>query len=124
MDETGSRLLILGLIVIGFMLFNHFAQQAARRMRERQEAAARAAADAAAAQEEEAVLEDIWGRPVPPPRPLVPIETAPAPRAGPAAPPPARAAHPLFRTPQDLRRAIVVMTVLGPCRALEPVDRR
>ena len=124
MDESTTRLLVLGLIVIGFMLFNHFAQQAARRLREQQEAAAQAAATAAAEQEEG--LEDIWGRPVaPPPAPPAPIETAPAPRAASAAPvPPPRAAHTLFRTPQDLRHAIVVMTILGPCRALDPFDRR
>ena len=28
----------------------------------------------------------------------------------------------LFGTPRDLRRAIVLMTLLGPCRALDPPD--
>lgn len=118
MDETGARLLIIGLIIAGFMLFNRFAQQAAKRLREQQEAAEREAAAQAAADAEEE-LEDVWGRPV------APLETAPAPRVVPAAPALApRAAHSLFRTPQDLRHAIIVMTVLGPCRALEPPDRR
>jgi hypothetical protein len=31
--------------------------------------------------------------------------------------------NPLFRTRQDLRHAVVAMTVLGPCRALDPPDR-
>lgn len=120
MDETGSRLLIIGLIIAGFMLFNHFARQAARRLHEQQEAAAREAAP-----EEEEGLEDIWGRPAAPPsRAPAPHEAAPAPRSVPATPPPARAAHPLFRTRQDLRRAIVAMTVLGPCRAQEPPEQR
>jgi hypothetical protein len=120
MDETGSRLLTIGLIVAGFILFNHFAQRAAKRLREQREAAEREAAGAAPEEQEE--LEDVWGRPVPPPPP--PVETAPAPHVLPAAPPPARAPHPLFRTPQDLRRAIVAMTVLGPCRAQEPPEQR
>lgn len=115
MDETGSRLLIIGLIIAGFMLFNHFAKQAAKRLREQREAAERAAAT-----QEEEEPEDIWGRrPTP-----APNEAAPAPRLVPAAPPPARAAHPLFRTRQDLRRAIIAMTVLGPCRAQEPPEQR
>ena len=28
----------------------------------------------------------------------------------------------LFRTPRDLRRGIILMTLLGPCRALDPPD--
>lgn len=116
MGESGSRLLIIGLIIAGFMLFNHFARQAAKRLREQQEAAERAAAP-----EEREEPEDIWGRQAPPP---APSEAPPAPRFVPAAPPPARAAHPLFRTRQDLRRAIVAMTVLGPCRAQEPPEQR
>jgi len=35
---------------------------------------------------------------------------------------PQRARHPLFRNRQQLRHAIVVMTVLGPCRAQQPYD--
>jgi hypothetical protein len=30
----------------------------------------------------------------------------------------------LFATPEDLRRAVIAMTVLGPCRAIEGPDRR
>jgi len=37
--------------------------------------------------------------------------------------PPRHAANALLRSRQDLRHAIVVMTVLGPCRALDPPDR-
>jgi hypothetical protein len=28
----------------------------------------------------------------------------------------------LLRTPRDLRRAIIIMTILGPCRAYDPPD--
>ncbi len=123
MDESGTRLLIIALIIAGFMLFNHLAQRAARRMREQQEAAEReAAAHATAAPGEEEELEDIWGRPAAPPP--APLETAPAPRVEPVAPPPPPAAHRLFRTPQDLRHAVIAMTVLGPCRAQEPPEQR
>jgi hypothetical protein len=57
--------------------------------------------------------------PVPPPEPAVP-----APRRMPAAAPDPHArrrprVHPRLGGHTDLRRAIVVMTVLGPCRALE-----
>jgi hypothetical protein len=41
-----------------------------------------------------------------------------------AAPPPPAVTRRLFRTQEDLRHAIVLMTVLGPCRALEPHERR
>jgi hypothetical protein len=64
-----------------------------------------------------------------PPRPAVPtpeISRAPAPVAAPAPAPPA----PVRRPPRfrlggvaDVRRGIMLMTVLGPCRALEPEDR-
>jgi hypothetical protein len=35
---------------------------------------------------------------------------------------PRHAANALLRSRQDLRHAIVLMTVLGPCRALDPPD--
>jgi hypothetical protein len=121
MGKPGSDLLFYILIIGGFLLFNYLARALARKAREQQAAAERAAAQARFEEVEES-LEDPWGRPpaAPLPTPQPPVRTA-AP-----VPPPgrARAAHPLFRTPQDLRRAIVVMTVLGPCRALEPFDRR
>lgn len=119
MGKPGSDLLFYILIIGGFLLFNYLARTLARKAREQQEAAEREAAQAQPAEAEEP-LEDPWGRPLaaPVPAPQPPVRTA--------APPPGRprAAHPLFRTRQDLRRAIVVMTVLGPCRALEPFDRR
>jgi hypothetical protein len=71
-------------------------------------------------------------RPPPPlpPRAVVspPRAPAPAPPASPARMPrPARAVRPRgrFRVggAEDVRRGIVLMTVLGPCRALEHDDR-
>lgn len=37
---------------------------------------------------------------------------------------PARAALELLRSPQDVRRGIIMMTILGPCRANDPQERR
>ena len=65
--------------------------------------------------------------------PDVPFETAPNPlRRGaraaeqnpiPSAPArPALSARSLLRSPQDVRRGIVLMTVLGPCRAYDPSE--
>lgn len=118
MGKPGSDLLFYILIIGGFLLFNYLARALARKAREDQEAAERAAAQEHSEEVEES-LEDPWGR-----APAARVDAPPPPAR--AAPPPARAraVHPLFRTPQDLRRAIVVMTVLGPCRALEPFDRR
>lgn len=120
MGKSGSELLVYGLIIAGFLLFNFLAQKLAKKAREQQEAAERAAADALPEAPEEE-LDDPWGR-----RPVTAVqvpEQRPAPRP---APPPARPAETrrLFRNRQDLRHAIVLMTVLGPCRALEPPEQR
>ncbi|MGH8720912.1 MAG: hypothetical protein ACREU4_02930 [Burkholderiales bacterium] len=59
MDESASRLLIIGLIIAGLLLFNYFAQQMAKHARERQEALER---EAPAPPAEEEMPEYIWGR--------------------------------------------------------------
>ena len=113
-------------ILLGAFLLYQFIQNAAKRVRELQEQEERARqAQAEAAPGQEQPLEDVWGRS--PAR----EESAPAPK--PARRVEAVATRPavahrrprtaLFRTRQDLRHAVVVMTVLGPCRALEPYDR-
>ncbi|MDH3320154.1 MAG: hypothetical protein OEO84_10755 [Betaproteobacteria bacterium] len=119
MPKSGSELLFLGLIIAGFVLFNYVARQLAKKAREQQEAAA-----AAPAADEP--LENIWGRaPAPPPAAAEPIARAkPVPHAGLPVPSRRGTGARLFRTRKDLRQAIVVMTVLGPCRALEPHERR
>ncbi len=112
------------LYVLGFLalvLFNYFAQRAARR-REQQEKAQTAVAPAAPSVEEE-LPEELWGRtvtpPAPPPAPVLVRRSAP--------PPPApRRLHPvraLLKDKRDLRRAVVLMMVLGPCRAQEPPEQ-
>ena len=111
------------LYVLGFLalvLFSYLAQRAARR-REQQEKAQAAVAPAPPSVEEE-LPEEIWGRTVtPPPPPPVP---ALLPRSAP--PPAPRRLHPvraLLKDKRDLRRAVVLMMVLGPCRADESPER-
>jgi hypothetical protein len=111
--------LLYVLAIVGFFLFNMLAQRAARR-RQQEEKAAQPEPVA------EETLEDVWGRtptpatvvlaPPPPPPPAARV-TAPAPRR----------MHPvraLLNDPRDLRRAVVLMMVLGPCRAQEPPEER
>jgi hypothetical protein len=122
MGKSGSELLVYGLIIAGFLLFNYLAQRFARKLREQQEAAERAAAQAQPVQAQEE-LENVWSRsPAEQPAAVyAPEPRAPVPAA---APPPPAVTRRLFRTREDLRRAIVLMTVLGPCRALEPHEHR
>jgi hypothetical protein len=112
-------LYVLGFIAI--VLFNYFAQRAARRRQQEEQAQAQAAPPPV----EEELLEDIWGRtptrapaPAPAPRPAaLPIA---------AQPPAPRRTHPvraLLHDKRDLRRAVVLMMVLGPCRSQEPPER-
>jgi hypothetical protein len=122
MGKPGSELLVYGLIIAGFLLFNYFAQKLARKAREQRAAAEQAAAQAPPEEAAEQ-LEDIWSRARAAQLATiqVPEQRAPMPAA---APPPPAATRRLFRSRQDLRHAIVLMTVLGPCRALEPHEQR
>lgn len=121
-----SQLLVYGLLVGGFLLFNYVLQRAVQRARQRQEQERAQQPEAAPPLEIEPV-ESGWGRtPTMDPRSAAaPVEATRRPEAN-AVPPPTRrrAPTPLFRSTHDLRRAIIVMTVLGPCRAVEPHDRR
>ena len=122
-----SQLLIYGLLIVGFLLFNFLLRRAAKRAREQQEHE-RAQQEELAPSPADEPIEYGWGRgPQADRQPAaLPVEPARRFEMNPAAPPlplhrPAPRA--LFRSRNDLRRAIVVMTVLGPCRALEPHDR-
>jgi hypothetical protein len=73
---------------------------------------------------------DVVVTPLPPrarvrlPEPVVAIPPPPRPEpARPAAVAARRRLHPLLGRPTDLRHAIVLATVLGPCRAQEPDGR-
>jgi predicted lipid-binding transport protein (Tim44 family) len=118
--------LIYVLIFLGIVAFNFMRQLAARRRQQEEEAQAQEAVPAPA---EEQRLEDIWGRTpaaapaAPAPAAIVPRPAPPAVRAEPPAP---RRLHPvraLLKDRRDLRRAVVLMMVLGPCRAQEPPER-
>lgn len=127
--------LIYVLVFLGIVLFNFVMQQAARRRQQEEQAAQGEAQPAEPPQAElpdEELFEDIWGRP--PPR--APVIVPPAPTAPPAKPsytqtrhpqPQARRLHPvraLLKERHDLRRAVILSMVLGPCRAQEPPDER
>ncbi len=121
--------LLYVLAFVGFVLFNYFVNRAARRRQqaeEAQEATQPAPPPAEAA--EEVPFEDYWGRSAEPaPAPSPPPVVAQPMRAAPPAPPPPvrRRLHParaLLKDKRDLRRAVVLMMVLGPCRAQEPLE--
>lgn len=121
-----SQLLIYGLLIGGILLFNFLLQRVVQRVRER-EALQQAGQQEAEPHEEQAPIDTGWGRRQPealrraaPSEPLarrVEAMTAGAERSP-------RRTHKVFGSRRDLRHAIVVMTVLGPCRALEPHDRQ
>src|SRR5687767_8925465 len=99
--------LLYALAFVGFILFNYFVQKAARRRQQEEEAQAQSAPQAA-------------------PAPAPVLAPRPAPLPAPAEPPAPRRRHPmraLLKDKRDLRGAIVLMTVLGPCRAQEPPER-
>jgi hypothetical protein len=116
------ELLIYGLIFLGFVLFNNV-MQAVKRSRQQQEHE-RAQQQEAAPPPEDEPMEYLWGQTPQPDAPPAAAYVEPGPRveaiATPAPSPRLTAPRALFRSTQDLRHAIVVVTVLGPCRALKP----
>ncbi len=120
MNKFPPDLLIYVLIFLGIVLFNYVMKQAARRQQQDEPVP-----EQPPAQDEP--LEEIFGRARPVPA-AEPLRAAPPVRArvreaqALAAEVPRRrsAARSLLKGRGDLRRAIVVMTVLGPCRAQEP----
>ncbi|OGA77763.1 MAG: hypothetical protein A3G81_29735 [Betaproteobacteria bacterium RIFCSPLOWO2_12_FULL_65_14] len=115
-------LLLFVLIFLGIVFFNYVMQRAARRRREEEQAQAGQPAPPPA---EEEPLEELWGRapaaaPAPAPSAML------AARQAAAAPPAPLRRHPvraLLKDKRDLRRAVVLTMVLGPCRAQEPPER-
>jgi len=116
-------LLLFVLLFLGIVFFNYVVQRAARRRQEEEKA--QAARQPAPPPVEDEPLDDIWGRtPAPPPAPVP--SPMPAARQAAAAPPAPRRHHPLralLKDKRDLRRAVALMMVLGPCRAQEPPER-
>jgi len=133
-----SELLVYAIVLIVFLAFNVLRPLLAERLRRlqrrqqgRQEPEQLPEREEQPSAEEEPWVEN-WGRSGrtvlhPSMERAAEDEPAPGPRAEAAAvsAQPSRhgAAKTLFASRKDLRRAIAVMTVLGPCRALEPHDR-
>src|SRR5688572_2788835 len=115
-------LYVLGFIAI--VLFNYIARRAASRRQQQEQAEQPVAPEPAPVAD--APLEDIWGRSAaaaPAPVPLVaPRPAPPAARAEPRRPRRIHPARALLKDKRDLRRAVVLMMVLGPCRAQEPPE--
>lgn len=131
MPQSIPDIVVYGVIVAAFLLFNYVGQWLANKSRRQQQQEAElerlTQAQAAAEQQDYA-----WGAangaaslPVEPPT-VVTYDMAPAAPAGVLDAPqrPDAFARSLLRSRKELRRAIVLMTVLGPCRALEPYDSR
>jgi len=126
MDRFPVEILYV-LAFLGFVLFNFLSQLAARRRRQEEQAQAGEPLESAAEPPfpaEPEPLEDVWGRP---PAPAAPPAPLPTPRP---ALPELRVAprrHPvraLLSDRRDLRRAVVLMMVLGPCRSQDPPEGR
>lgn len=118
MNKFSPDLLIYGLLILGVLIFNYLAQRAAKRRQN--ESADREPPEQAKP------LPEIWGRAQPAPAAVPPPGVMPMPAPAPEAPPVAEeaprrrsAARSFLRGRGNLRRAMVVMTVLGPCRAQE-----
>jgi hypothetical protein len=118
-NQLSPDLLIYVLVILGILLFNYLARQGARRRQDEP------AGGEPPAQEEP--LEQIFGRarralPGDPLRAQPPVPARVDEVRSVVAEVPRRRsiARPLLKGRQNLQRAFIVMTVLGPCRALEP----
>ncbi len=120
------------LLFLGFIFLNYFVQKAARRRQEEQEAAAQAEMPAEPPAEDEEPLGTVWGRTpasavAPAPGPATARIPRPAPPPMSVEPPASQRRHPvraLLKDKRDLRRAVILAMVLGPCRAQEPPEQR
>jgi len=122
--------LIYLIVFAGFVLFNWLTQAARRRRQQEQAQAEEENPEAAGPPASEAEpLENIWGRarapePAPAPAPAPAVRPAPPPLRH--VPPAARRLHPvrrLLNDRHDLRRAVILSMVLGPCRAQQPPEQ-
>lgn len=120
-----AELLLYGFLVVAVILFNLVMQLLARRSRPPAEGAPPPVPPDLASRRPAPLPspEEFWGR-------LPEAVQPPAPPAARSAATPRdqrpwareRAVSPLLGSRQDLRRAVVLMTVLGPCRALAPYE--
>lgn len=137
-----NELLIFGLLflaIVGFNVFKQFLAARAQQQRRQQQASVAQQAPQAEPDAQPFVLtESDWGRAPEPAAPrelplevqrkIKPEAAKPAPRAARDTTRPImqavrrRPRHRLFQSRRALRDGIVMMTVLGPCRALKPYD--
>jgi hypothetical protein len=124
MQRFPTELLIYALLFAAIVLFNYVAQRIARRQKERAHAQQRARAEEERRSRPRAAEEEFFGRTrKPKPMPVPAWEPAPPPRAAEAAPVAAQRrprVQAFLVGRRNLRRAIIAMTVLGPCRAEQP----
>jgi hypothetical protein len=121
MERFPAELLYV-LAFLAIILFNFIAQRAARRRQQQEQAEEPVPPEPVPAKDPP--LEDVWGR-TGAPAPAAVVAPRPAPPAVRTAPPLPRRLHPvraLLRDRRGLRRAVVLMMVLGPCRAQEPPE--
>jgi hypothetical protein len=129
MPQSISELLVYGLVLVGFLLFNYVVQQRARMARSQQGGAE---SDEPTPTPMDEPLDYAWGRePSSMPTAYEQVQATadvpvapPAQKATPAPLRPHTTPRALFESRQELRHAIVLMAVLGPCRALEPFERQ
>jgi hypothetical protein len=121
-----ERLPIELLYILGFVavvLLNHLAQRRARGPQQEEAHPPEPPVSGTASSPSAHVGDDTWGRS--PPR--APAAAVPVTRPAPASPPPwPRRMHParaLLNDKRELRRAVVLAMILGPCRAQEPPGR-
>lgn len=129
MPSFDSDLLLYGLLAVAFLFFNYFVEWLRRKAQEQAvpEQETRAQDGPSGLPPADAGLEEhAWGRAPELARSLadVPEEVlATARAAAPTPRPTTKPRAPFFQSTRELRHAIVAMTVLGPCRALEPPER-
>ena len=126
MPQLSSELLVYAAIVAAFLFFNYVMQRLARKAREAREAAVpHEAAEGAGAP-----LDDYsWGSGASAPpeevilaRAMQPTRPVVVPTVKPRRSVDAGGLKQRLHSEEGLREAIVLMTILGPCRALEPYD--
>lgn len=115
MGKFPPELLII-ILIGGLLLLNFLAQRVAARQQQEEEMAKQAEPPAP-----DEPLPDIWGRTQPAPAlPAMPVRPVAEPPIAVHARARRHGARSFLQGRSNLQRAMVVMTVLGPCRAMEP----
>jgi hypothetical protein len=119
--------LIYVLIFAAILLFQYLVQRIGRR-RQQSEAPQEEPLPQEEPVPQQEPLSETWGRtpaiPAVSPVPVERVRRSEALATSAAIPRRRSAVRSLLGTRRDLRRAIVIMTTLGPCRAFEPFDTR